>query len=100
MKLWTLEYNDENKYNFPQLIYKGVEVNSHIEVKLIKELFRLFYVTHIDEKAKIKELEQNNNLSPYKELYELILPPKNVEFQKEYLVDLLNFFSIEIENLE
>lgn len=99
MKLWTLEYNEENKVNFPQVMYKGHEIDASLKVKVIQELFRIFYLTHRDARAKIKEIEQNNQELPYCGLYTLILPPKEVEFQKEYLVDLLNYFSMEIDNL-
>lgn len=99
MKLWTLEYNEENKTNFPQVLYKGIEVDAALKVKIIQELFRIFYLTHRDARARIKEIERNTKELPYAGLYDLILPPKQVEFQKEYLIDLLNYFSMEIDNL-
>lgn len=98
MKLWSLEYNEEKKLNFPQLMYKGKEVDSSVKLTLLREIFKLFYLTHRDSKDKIKEIENKaSTVLPYEGLYNLILPPKNVEFQKEYLVDLLNYFSIEID---
>jgi hypothetical protein len=99
MKLWTLEYNEDNKANFPQVMYKGREIKPDMKFKIIQELFRIFYLTHRDAKNKIKEIEKNNQELPYGGLYNLILPPKEVEFQKEYLIDLLNYFSMEIDNL-
>lgn len=98
MKLWTLEYNEENLVNFPQVMYKGKEVDSSVKLTLIQELFKLFYLTHRDARDKIKEIEnKSGSVLPYEGLYNLILPPKKTEFQKEYLVDLLNYFSIEID---
>ncbi len=98
MKLWTLEYNECIKDNFPQVMYKGKVVDQSTKVKVLRELFNLFYLTHRDARTKIKEIESNVNELPYQKLYELILPPKQAEFQKEYLVDLLNYFSVEINN--
>ena len=99
MKLWTLEYNEDDKINFPQVMYKGYKIDNTIKIKIIKELFRIFYLTHRDARNKIKDIEKNNKELPYEGLYALIFPPKTVEFQKEYLIELLNYFNMEIDNL-
>src|SRR5574344_1851755 len=54
MKLWTLEYSEENLVNFPQVMYKGKEVDSSVKLTLIQELFKLFYLTHRDAREKLK----------------------------------------------
>ena len=98
MKLWTLQFNESNLVNFPQICYKGIEISQDKEEFLINEIFKIFYLTHRDAKQQIKEIELNKFELPYKKLYELVFPPKNVEFHTEYFIDLLNLFSIELEN--
>lgn len=98
MKLWSLQYNESNLDNFPQICYKGIELPITKEELLVNELFKIFYLTCRDDKQQIKEIELNKFELPYKKLYELVFPPKNVEFHTEYFIDLLNLFSIELEN--
>lgn len=98
MKLWSLQYNESNLDNFPQICYKGIELPVTKEELLVNELFKIFYLTCRDAKQQIKEIELNKFELPYKKLYELVFPPKNVEFHTEYFIDLLNLFSIELEN--
>lgn len=98
MKLWSLQYNESNLDNFPQICYKGIELPVTKEELLVNELFKIFYLTCRDTKQQIKEIELNKFELPYKKLYELVFPPKNVEFHTEYFIDLLNLFSIELEN--
>lgn len=98
MKLWSLQYNESNLDNFPQICYKGIELPITKEELLVNELFKIFYLTCRDAKQQIKEIELNKFELPYKKLYELVFPPKNVEFHTEYFIDLLNLFSIELEN--
>jgi hypothetical protein len=98
MKLWSLQYNESNLDNFPQICYKGIVLPVTKEVLLVNELFKIFYLTCRDAKQQIKEIELNKFELPYKKLYELVFPPKNVEFHTEYFIDLLNLFSIELEN--
>jgi hypothetical protein len=99
MKLWSLGFDEDQKKNFPQVLYKGKEINLTIETRLVKEIFKIFYLTHRDEHKKIKEIEKNvKHTLPYKELYHMVKPPKKAEFYTEYLVDLLNIFSVEIDD--
>ena len=67
-----------------------------LEFKLREEIFKIFYLTHRDNKKKIKEIEENFDNEAYRLLYEMVFPPKLVKHQNEYLVDLLNLFSVEI----
>ena len=78
--------------------YHGIEISQDKEEFLTNEIFKIFYLTHRDAKQQIKEIELNKFELPYKKLYELVFPPKNVEFHTEYFIDLLNLFSIELEN--
>lgn len=97
MKLWTMRFDESRLDNFPQVCYKGTEINPNKESSLVKEIFRIFYLTHRDSKDKIKIIENNKLELPYKNLYNMVFPPKKVEFETEYFVDLLNLFSIELE---
>lgn len=98
MILWSLNYNDNS--TVPTIFYKMVNININdvIEKKLEEEIFRIFYLTHRDAKSKIKAIK-NNEENTYKHLYELLFPPKKVKNKFEYLVYLLNVFTIEIEKM-
>ena len=70
MKLWSLQYNESNLDNFPQICYKGIELPITKEELLVNELFKIFYLTCRDAKQQIKEIELNKFELPYKKLYE------------------------------
>ena len=99
MRFWSLQYDENNKLDFPQILYKGFVISHDVKFKALKQIFKIFYLTHRDCKKQIKEIESNSSTLPYYELYKMILPPKDVEFQKEYLVDLLNYFNLNIDDL-
>lgn len=99
MILWTLNYKENE--SIPTTYYKIVkfDITEDIEQKLEKEIFRLFYLTHRDAKVKIEEIENKTDNDKCKELYELLFRPKRVKHRIEYLLSLLNLFSIEIEEM-
>lgn len=99
MKLWSLGLDNNNLDNFPQVLYKNKPITIEQEMKLTHEIFKIFYLTHRDKKNQIRVIENYKNELPFKDLYNLVFPDKNVEFHTEYLVDLLNLFCIELENL-
>lgn len=100
MRMWTLTYDENKLDNFPQVLYKGNEINIEMETKLLKDIFKIFYLTHRDEHDKIKSIENNTKkVLPYKDLLELIVPGVELEFETEYFVELLNYFNIEIDNV-
>ena len=45
MKLWTLQFNESNLDNFPQICYKGIEISQDKEEFLTNEIFKIFYLT-------------------------------------------------------
>lgn len=99
MRIWTLGYDKEKKDNFPQVLYKGEEIDICTETKLLRQLFKIFYLTHRDKREAIKIIEKNaRDELPYSYLLELIVPGIEMEFETEYLVELLNYFSIEINS--
>lgn len=97
MKVWDIVYYSDKPNTTPAVLYKGNLFNLKLESKLREEVFNYFYLTHRDKKKEIKELEEIFNNNTYKNLYEMVFPPKKVKHRFEYLVDLLNLFEIEID---
>ena len=98
MKLWSIGYDENQKDNFPQVIFKSQVIPIEQEAKLVNEIFRIFYLVHRDAKHEIKEIEKNKKELPYRKLYNMVFPIKEFEFETEYLVELLNLFNIELNN--
>lgn len=97
MKVWDIVYYNNKSNTTPAVLYKGNLFNLKLESKLRGEVFNYFYLTHRDKKNEIKELEENFDNNSYKQLYNMVYPPKKVKHRFEYLVALLNLFGIEID---
>jgi hypothetical protein len=100
MKLWAIGTFNEDDDNFQQIIYKFYPVSIEQEIKLVDKIFKLFYLNHRDAKKEIEKIEKNKNDLPYRKLYTLIFPEEDELSETEYLVALLNFFNIELEEDE
>ena len=96
MKLWDTKFDESMKDNFPQIVYKSRIINIEEETFLTNKLFNLFLLTHRDKHSEIKEIQQNKNKLPYKQLSDLIQKVE-FEFETEYMVYLLNYFSVEVD---
>ena len=100
MKLWTIAYDENKLDNFPQIMYKNIEIDIVTETKLINQIIKIFYLTNRDKKKEIDAIVKDKTVLPYKALHGLVFHPYEHEFQAEYLVDLLNMFNIEIDPSE
>jgi len=100
MKLWSIAYDEELKnINFPQVVYKSFSIPIELETKLVNRIFQIFYLTHQDARREIEAIAKNKTELPYRKLYNLIFhKTENYEFETEYLVALLNFFNIELND--
>lgn len=96
MKLWNTKFDESMKDNFPQIVYKNKIINIEEETFLTNKLFNLFLLTHRDKHTEIKIIQQNKTELPYKALSKLI-QEVDFEFQTEYMVNLLNYFSVEVD---
>lgn len=100
MQLWSLSFDEMNLNNFPQICYKNNAITIEQENMLVLEIFKIFYLTNNNQKEKIKIIESNHMALPYESLFNMIYPPKQVEFHTEYLIDLLNLFCVELETFK
>ena len=96
MKLWDIRYDEKEKHNFPQIVYKNRLINIDEETFLTNKLFSLFLLTHRDKRSEIKAIQQDKTELPYRKLSSLILD-LDLEFETEYMVYLLNYFSVEVD---
>jgi len=96
MKLWNTKFDEGMKDNFPQIVYKNRLINLEEETFLTNKLFNLFLLTHRDKHKEIKEIQKNKIELPYMKLSNLIQSVE-FEFQTEYMVNLLNYFSVEVD---
>jgi len=96
MKLWNTKFDEGMKDNFPQIVYKNRIINIEEETFLTNKLFNLFLLTHRDKHTEIKAIQKNKNKLPYKQLSDLIQEVE-FEFETEYMVYLLNYFSVEVD---
>ena len=97
MKLWSVDIDKPYVDNFPQITYKDKVISLEEETFLTNKLFDLFKLTHRDKIADINLIKLDKNHLPYKKLYHLIFENEPFEFETEYMVFLLNFFSVEID---
>lgn len=100
MKLWSLRYDEIQKNNFPQIIYKGHKVISNDEqVKLSEQIFKVLELTCRDQIKDIRIAISKTDELPFKRIHNLIYPNQDpgLEFQTEYMVEILNIFQIEID---
>jgi len=97
MKLWSTNFDETITDNFPQITYKNKVISVSEQSFLTNKLFELFQLTCRDKIADIKFIKLDNNSLPYKKLYKLIFSNEPFEFETEYMVFLLNFFSVEID---
>lgn len=99
--MWSVGYDESQRENFPQIVYRNNSITFDQEVKFVKEIFKIFYLIHRDAKKDIEAIERNKKELPYKKLYQLVYPlKKEFEFETEYLVELLNLFQIEPHKIE
>ncbi len=96
MKLWDIKFDEGKKYNFPQIVYKNRLINIDEETFLTNKLFNLFLLTHRDKHSEIKEIQKDKTELPYRKLANLITET-NFEFETQYMVYLLNYFSVEVD---
>jgi len=96
MKLWNVRFDENLKDNFPQIVYKNRIINIEEETFLTNKLFDLFLLTHMDKRTEIKAIQKTKTELPYKKLADLI-QPLEFEFETEYMVYLLNYFSVEVD---
>lgn len=97
MKLWSTSFDENMPDNFPQITYKNKVVSIEEQTFLTNKLFDLFQLTHRDRIVDIKVIRLNKEILPYKKLYNLIFSDEPFEFETEYMVFLLNFFSVETD---
>ena len=100
MRLWTLRYDETQKDNFPQIIYKGHKVISNDEQSnLTKQIYKVLELTCRDQIKDIREAISKTDELPFKRIHNLIYPGQDpeLEFQTEYMVEFLNIFQIEID---
>lgn len=99
MKLWTVSFDENQKNNFPQIIYKGFKtISADEQAKLTPKIYKIIQLTNRDKLQYINDIIKNSNELPFKALYKLIFEKElnNLEFQTEYLVEFLNLFQIEL----
>jgi hypothetical protein len=96
MKLWDTRYDEGEKHNFPQIVYKNRLINIEEETFLTNKLFNLFLLTHRDKHTEIKIIQKDKTELPYRKLSNLIIE-MDLEFETEYMVHLLNYFNIEVD---
>lgn len=105
MKLWTIEYDKNNKTNFPQIVYKGNRViTADEQAALTLKLFRVIKLTNRDKLGEITSVIDecyDSQELPFKALYNIVFGSNqlDLEFQTEYMVELLNTVQIELEEL-
>lgn len=101
MKIWSLNYDENQKDNFPQLMYKGTRtLTIDEETAITNRVLKMITLTHRDELKRISEIINNKDELPFQELYVLIYDnDPEFEFQTEYFVELLNLFKVEVETL-
>jgi hypothetical protein len=100
MKIWSLAYDENEKYNFPQIVYKGVRViTSDEQANLTTKIYKMLKLTHRDRLTDINMIIDNGDELPFKSLYNIVYPGQDpdLEFQTEYMVELLNLFQVEID---
>ncbi len=97
MKLWTTTFDKNEKSNFPQIVYKNRVITIDEQTFLTNKIFDLFQLTHRDKLREIQSIKKDKMSLPYKALYNLIMSDTPFEFETEYMVFLLNFFSIEVD---
>jgi len=96
MKLWTNGY-DKSIDDFPQIIYKNRILSYEEQAFLTNKIFSLFQLTHRDKFKDLHKIKTNKNELPFKKLYQLIHSDDKYEFEAEYMVYLLNYFSVELD---
>lgn len=96
MKLWSVGYSTDHLDNFPQVVYKNKIITIEQEAQLVDKVFQIMLLTHRDAHRLIAEIKDNRRQLPYRDLYELVYPPIELEFQVQYFVELLNLLEIEM----
>ena len=96
MKLWDVKFDEGQKHNFPQIVYKSRLINNEEETFLTNKLFNLFLLTHRDKHSAIKEIQKDKTELPYRKLSNLIAKME-FEFETEHMVYLLNYFNVEVD---
>lgn len=94
MQLWYLNYDENNKDDFPQLFYKDNYVGIYQQTILTEQIKKIFLLTHREKSQQINEIYNNFHSLPFKDLHNMIFTDPNYEFQLEYMVVLLNTFNI------
>ena len=99
--MWSAGYDENQRENFPQVVYRSNIITIEQEAKMLKEIFKIFYLVHRDAKEDIRVIEGNKTELPYSKLYNLVFPTeKEFEFETEYLIALLNLFHVELHKIE
>jgi len=102
MKLWSLTYDENLKNNFPQIIYKGDRIITSTEQSILTtKLYKVIQLTNRDSLKEIRMIIEDCDELPFKSLYNIMFDSQdpNFEFQTEYMVEMLNLFQVELENL-